>query len=71
MAHQVQKPESQVSLQTQHGHTDTHVVLAFSRAVNNIMLTPEQAERFIEGIRGSMKMLADHQARLTGGAANG
>lgn len=50
-------------LKVHHAHTDTHVVLALSRPVDNLQMTLEQAEAFITRVRESMDMLRAHQLR--------
>lgn len=48
------------NMNVQHGHTDTHVVVVFPRAIPNIMLTPEQAESFIASMQNSLANLREH-----------
>lgn len=56
-----QKVES-VPIQIHHGHTETHVVVQFSRAVNDLGLTPAEAEAFIGAMQQSLAKLREHQA---------
>ena len=37
----------ELPLQFHHGHTDTQIYVQFTRPVNNILLTPEQADAMI------------------------
>lgn len=46
----------------QHGHTDTQILVKFTRVTDHLLLTPQQAEDFIKAVRDSMQKLADHQA---------
>lgn len=48
-------------LNIHHGHTDTHVLVKFTRATDHLLLTPNQAEDFIRAMRESMAKLAAHQ----------
>ena len=50
-------------LKVHHAHTDTHVVLAISRPVDNLQMTLEQAEAFIARVQESMNMLRAHQQK--------
>lgn len=52
-------------MQIQHGHTDTHVLVQFSRPTDHVLLLPVQAEALIAAIQGSIAKLAEHQR--TGG----
>lgn len=45
-----------------HGHTDTQVLVQFSRPVDHVLLTPQQAKDLVAAIQGSMAKLAEHQA---------
>lgn len=65
-----QMPQPHVQLKTNHGHTDTHVVIQFSQPINNIMLTPEQADEFAKQVLHSKQLLAEHQEKKRE-AANG
>ena len=49
-------------LQINHGHTDDQVLVKFTRFVDHVLLTPEQAETFIAAIRGSMEQLVKYRA---------
>ncbi len=64
-----QPPTPPRQLTVQHGHSDTHVLVVFPQAINNIQLTPEQAKGFIASLEHSLKGLLEHQAKK--GAANG
>lgn len=56
-------------MQIHHGHTDTHVLVQFSTLVQNLILTPEQADAFIAAVQESKKKLAEYRAK--GGKLNG
>lgn len=51
-------------MQIHHGHTDTHVIVQFSRPCRDIVLTTEQAEAFIKALYESIGLLAAHQTAL-------
>lgn len=68
----------QQDLTVQHGWTQTHVVVIFPRPIDNIQLTPEQAEAFIKSMQGSLEGLRALQAgkplpsqQAQAGASNG
>ena len=74
------KPPTHQDMTIQHGWTETHVVVVFPRPINNIQLTPEQAEAFIKTLQGSLEGLRALQAGkpmpaqqqvMAPGAANG
>ena len=53
----------ELPLQFHHGHTDTQIYVQFNRPVNNILLTPEQADAMITCITKSKAMLLEHLAK--------
>lgn len=55
----------QMPLQLQHGHTETHVTITFSQPINNLMLTPAEAEAFLATVSKSRDMLLSHLAKKT------
>ncbi len=57
----------ELHIRTDHGHTDTHVVLRFSRPIDNLTFTPEQARAFIANVEKSLVLLAEHQKRKAAG----
>lgn len=58
-----QKVEN-IPLQIQYGHTDTTVVIQFSRPATNLVSTPEQARSMIKQLENSLALLEAHQAQL-------
>ena len=53
MAQNASKIE-QKPLTMQHGHTDTQVVVIFSKPIENLLMTPTEAEACIANIRDSL-----------------
>lgn len=49
-------------LHIQHGHTDTHVIVKFTRATDHLLLTPQQADDFCATVQSSKAKLAAHLA---------
>lgn len=58
-------------LQIKHGHTETHVLIQFTRPTDHILLTPAQAEDFIRAMRESMAKLEEYLAKKKAGRAPG
>lgn len=56
-------------LHIQHGHTDSQVIIKFTRVTDHLLLTPQQVEDFIAAVQNSLKQLAEHQR--TGGKLSG
>lgn len=52
-----------VPLTIQHGHTETHVAVKFSRPTDHVFMTPAEVDDFITALQGSKKLLAAHQAQ--------
>ena len=50
----------QMTLNFNHGHTDTHVVVTINKHVNNIMLLPGEVDAFIAGLQRSKQALLEH-----------
>lgn len=57
-------PMEQGPLQIHHGHTDTHVLMRFSRQTDHVMLTPEEADAIVRAIGNSQRSLKAHQELL-------
>lgn len=53
-----------IPMQIHHGNSDTHVALVFSRHTDSILMTPTEAEAFIEAMRGSIKRVLDIKAKV-------
>lgn len=49
-------------LEIKHGHTGDQVFISFPWIVDNLLLTPAQAEAFIVAVRDSLEKLKAHQA---------
>lgn len=58
MAQQVEN----LPIQITPGHNEDKVILIFNQAINNLQLTPAQAEKIIGDLRVSMQKLAEYQA---------
>lgn len=56
MAQQVES----LPLNIHHGHTENQVLIRFSRTVDYVLLTPEQARAFLTGVEKSLTMLEEH-----------
>ena len=51
-----------------YGHTGTHIVIVFSRKVENVTMTPAEVDEMVHALQETKKMLAAHKAKA---AANG
>lgn len=55
-------PANQVRLTTDYGHNGVQVMIRFSQPVQNLFMFPDEAEKMIGYIRGSIQRLAEHKA---------
>lgn len=53
------------SLNIQHGHNGSQVVVLFSQRVDNVALTVQQAKEFMAAMQNSLEKLAEHQKGKT------
>lgn len=54
--------QQNIPLQIGHGHTETTVVLNFSRMTERIDFSPEQARKFIESVQKTLDGLERYMA---------
>lgn len=65
-----QSPTSN-ALKINYGHSHTHVIVQFSRATDNVHLTPEEAKAMVATLSSTLEHLAAHQAKKKEEGANG
>lgn len=58
-----QKLSPETAMKIDHGHTDTHVFVAFSIPVKNLLLTLAEVDAFLSAMQESKRMLIEHQAK--------
>ena len=58
MAHAGTKAPKIQQLEIRHGHTNTHVLVEFSRLVNYVTFTEEEVDAFIAAMKDSKERLA-------------
>lgn len=51
------------SVRINYGHDDEHIVMQFTAPIQNLVLTPEQADAMIGAVREAQGRLQEHQGK--------
>lgn len=58
-------------LTMEHGHNGERIIVVFSMSIQNLQLTPAEADAFVAAIQGSKQRLAEYRASQEKAEKNG